>query len=186
MYKPRDWKMKKVVSMCLSLLMALIMLPVSALAITQVETYYPEGTEAIALYENIWDFSGTCCTNNFANEYQRSYYTLNEARTMLQQGDATGFVRTYRPDGGPITTQLSREEAQVVFGHPTPYGIQPINNFTYTVRPILNGHLPCDTSIVIVLLGDGFTAGNNPAKSEIGQTPVQKLFCVVRMTLHIV
>jgi len=102
-------------------------------------------------------------------EIQRGGYTLNEIRAMLQRGDASGFKRVYRPDSGTITYQISAEELLEVFGSPmTDNEIRSFNDFDYArrpnarpdPRPIFGEGRLCSESIVLVLLGDGFTAGN--------------------------
>ena len=92
------------------------------------------------------------------DEHERGGYTLNEIRAMLQEGDSVGYKRVYQPDSGPVTYEMAAEELLEIFGAPN--DIQSFNNFSYAVRPIIGGGRPCDESIVLVLLGDGFTAGN--------------------------
>ena len=98
---------------------------------------------------------------NELRESQRGGYTLNEIRVMLQQGGVSGFKRVYRPDGGSITYQIPAEELLEIFGSPMIANeIQAFRNFNYAVRPIIGEGRRCSESIVIVLLGDGFTVGN--------------------------
>ena len=95
------------------------------------------------------------------DEYQRASYTLNEIRVMLQQGDAIGYKRVYRPNAGPSTYEIPAEDLVEIFGEPiAANNIQALNNFTYNVRTIWGEGRDCSESIVLVLLGDGFTAGN--------------------------
>ena len=106
------------------------------------------------------------------DKYLRGGYTLNEIRAMLQQGDALGFTRVYRPNGGPLTYQIPTEELMEIFGSPIATNdIQPFSNFTYAKRPIIGGDRYCSESIVIVLLGDGFTVGNGYGQVGCYQNP---------------
>ena len=110
------------------------------------------------------------------DEYQPSRdYTLDEIRAMLQQGDALlhGFERVYRPYYGPVTYEIPTEELMGIFGAPmTADEMQATNaNFTYAVRPIIGEGRPCEDSIVLVLLGDGFTVGNGLGQVGFYQNP---------------
>ncbi|MCL1877995.1 MAG: M64 family metallopeptidase [Defluviitaleaceae bacterium] len=103
-------------------------------------------------------------------EELRDNYTLSEIRQMLQQDNAHGYKRVHCPDGGGCTTyQLTQEEAIEMFGSPIPAGIQAFNDFDYTVRNVFGEGRDCHESIVLVLLGDGFTAGNE--HGDVGYWP---------------
>jgi len=111
------------------------------------------------------------------DEYERGGYTLNEIRAMLQAGEASGFERVYRPDGSTATYSILEEDLLEIFGEPVPdYGIQALNNFTYAVRPILGEGRLCSESIVLVLLGDGFTPGNEYGQVGYYQNPGEGTF----------
>ena len=90
--------------------------------------------------------------------HQRGGYTLDEIRAMLQQDDIFGQRREYQPDGDVVVHELSSSEMLEVFGSPD--DVQLFSDFSYAVRPIVGGGRSCSDSIVLVLLGDGFTAGN--------------------------
>lgn len=124
------------------------------------------------------------------NEYERGGYTLNDIREILQQGDAlnniremlkqgdiVGFERVYKPDGGPITYQTSVEEMvdffdSIMAESDVMTEIDTLsNNFGYAVRPIIGAGRSCDESIVLVLLGDGFTAGHGYGQIGNFQNP---------------
>jgi len=95
------------------------------------------------------------------DEYQRAGYTLNEVRVMLQQGDAFGYKRVYSPNTGPTTYEIPSEDLGEIFGEPiSANDNQMFYDFTYAVRTIWGEGRDCSESIVLVLLGDGFTAGN--------------------------
>jgi len=149
------------------------------------ETVFAAPEESTAIEIN--DLEGIHFTYDFLSaspseeaeldEYQRDGYTLNEIREMLQQGDAVGQKRVYRPNVGPSTYEVSTEEILEVFGEPEGTdGIQALHNFTYAVRPIIGEGRPCSESIVIVLLGDGFTAGHGPGQVGNYQNPLPGTF----------
>jgi len=101
-------------------------------------------------------------------EHERGGYTLSQIRELLQQGDASGYKRVYSPYTGPATYRMSAAETMGIFGSPAD-GIQEFSNFTYTVRAVHGAGRPCNDSIVLVLLGDGFTAGNG--HGNVGHWP---------------
>ncbi|MCL2379118.1 MAG: M64 family metallo-endopeptidase, partial [Defluviitaleaceae bacterium] len=112
-------------------------------------------TTQVAAQPNPYAFAGY--EQSSGDEYERGGYTLEQIRELLQQGDTSGYKRIYNQYTGPAMYQMSAAETMEVFGPP---GIQQFNNFTYNVRAVHGAGRPCNESIVLVLLGDGFTAGN--------------------------
>ena len=147
-------KAKKVVAMCLVYIMLIATLP-------QV---------AYALPLNSNSLQGAYFIASAAPEYGQRDYTLNDIREILQQGNAHGYVRAYQPDGSVTTHQLTQEEVVEMFGLPAAdNNIRTLNSFNYTVRAIYGEGRNCSESIVLILLGDGFTEGN--AYGDVGHWP---------------
>jgi len=146
---------KRLLSILLSIVLALTTIGVlSPQLVERVYAYAPERTP-------VREYG--------SDENPRGGYTLDEIREMLQQDDAYGFKRVYHEDRGPKTYPLSADETIDVFGAPmSDYAIQPID-FTYERRAVFGEGRPCAESIVLVLLGDGFTAGN--AQGDVGHWP---------------
>jgi len=116
------------------------------------------------------------CCSVLVDDCQRGGHTLSDIRQMLQQEDAFAFIRGLNEDGTVTTYYFSLDEAGEVFGflndsYNNSYDVQPLSNFNYNRRQVfpLNQVRDCVNSVVLVLLGDGFMAGNG--NNQAGHWP---------------
>jgi len=109
-------------------------------------------------------------------EDQRMGHSLNDIRSMLRSNESFGFERTYKPYSGPTTRYLPIEEVFSDFDLSRSDSVQSFNDFNYTVRTIVGEGRDCSDSIVLILLGDGFTAGNEDGQMGYWPNPAQGTF----------
>ncbi|MCL2521974.1 MAG: leucine-rich repeat protein [Erysipelotrichales bacterium] len=108
-------------------------------------------------------------------EEQQDFFS-NDIRTMLQSNDAFGFKRTYNPDSGPTTSYLPIAEIFGDLNLTRTNSFQETKDFNYNVRTIIGENRECSESIVLVLLGDGFTVGNEEGQMGYWPNPAPGTF----------
>ncbi|MCL2425778.1 MAG: M64 family metallo-endopeptidase, partial [Oscillospiraceae bacterium] len=159
---------KRILSGLLALFMMLTLMPGMAFATPETEVY-SMSTET-NMVEDVPE------RTILSDEYQRGGYTLDEIRAMLQNGEMSGYERVYRPDGGPITYPTPIEEVLEFYEYFLTEDGARSRNVPYAVHAIVGAGRSCEESIVLVLLGDGFTAGHGYGQIGNPQNPVAGTF----------
>ena len=105
------------------------------------------------------------CLNIHANELETfDGYTVDDIINMIRNDEVSGYQRVYQPNNGPTTQswdmQSFRNELEILSQNSLR---SPVHDFTVTT--IAHSGRPDDQSIVVVLVGDGFT------EQQQGQMP---------------
>ena len=90
-------------------------------------------------------------------EYTRGGYSLNDIRQMVGQQSLRQYKRVHTYCGGVITCELPFDYNQANSVFSTNDSIMPLNTFSYTRERIYGVGRPLASSIVVVLMGDGYT-----------------------------
>ena len=98
---------------------------------------------------------------NYQTEHYTNQYSFNDIRDMLRSNSAIGTKRVYRPDDSPKTYHLQAN--QLFTDLDSLYTRSGATTPAHT--SLITSSRPIDQQIVIVLMGDGFTA------SQIGNWP---------------
>ncbi|MCL2860897.1 MAG: M64 family metallo-endopeptidase [Firmicutes bacterium] len=112
---------------------------------------------------------GSCCFDENREE-DRTVRGVSEVRALLERDDAVGFRRVHTPYGGCSVYAVEAEEMlnsfyeldRVSGSNP---GIQPFSSDIFSPVPLVHSGRSGSESIVIVLLGDGYTT------AELGTMP---------------
>jgi len=107
-----------------------------------------------------------CCSSDHINsahrtselrDYIRGGYSINDIRQMLGQQSIHQQKRVHTEYYGVVIYEKPFSESEITGMMQTMNGIVPMNTFVYTRERIYGIGRPLASSIVVVLMGDGYT-----------------------------
>jgi len=101
--------------------------------------------------------------NNEFRDYFRGGYSIDDIRQMLGQQSLYQHKRVHTPYDGVITYEIPIENSELENMLQSFNSIAPMNSFNYVTQRIYGWGRDFNDSIIIVLMGDGFTQAQQTA-----------------------